>query len=105
MQPSSQLTDQNNHQQHPFAMANPSALAFATQQMGANGMGMGMNMGAPGLGTLGMNMFNPMLQMQMGMASQFNNPAAMQSVMRNSSPGPAGMHGQGSGFMNMSGQF
>lgn len=86
-------------------MANPSALAFATQQMGANGMGMGMNMGAPGLGTLGMNMFNPMLQMQMGMASQFNNPAAMQSVMRNSSPGPAGMHGQGSGFMNMSGQF
>jgi hypothetical protein len=88
-------------------MSNPSALAFATQQMGAGGMGMGVNMGAPGLGSIGMNMFNPMLQMQMGMGttSQFNNPAAMQSVMRNTSPGPGGMHGQGSGFINMSGQF
>lgn len=84
-------------------MSNPSALAFATQQIGMNSRGpMGP---VNGLGGLGMNMINPMLQMQMGMASQFNNPTAMQSVMRNPSPGPAGMHGQGSGFMNMGGQF
>ena len=104
MQPGNQLmNNQSNQQQHPFAMSNPNALAFATHQMGRNGMGaMG---GANGLGSLGMNMINPMLQMQMGMANQFNNPAAMQSVMRNPSPGPAGMHGQGSGFMNMGGQF
>lgn len=97
------MNSQSNQQQHPFAMSNPNALAFATQQMGVNGM---QSMGAVnGLGSLGMNMINPMLQMQMGMASQFNNPAAMQSVMRNPSPGPAGMHGQGSGFMSMGGQF
>lgn len=103
IQSGGQLMNQNNQQQHPFAMSNPNALAFATQQIGMNGRG---PMGAVnGLGSLGMNMINPMLQMQMGMASQFNNPAAMQSVMRNPSPGPAGMHGQGSGFMNMGGQF
>ncbi|KAF9647614.1 YTH-domain-containing protein [Thelephora ganbajun] len=103
------MNNQSNQQQHPFAMSNPSALAFATQQMGMNGMG-GMGAiqsmgGMNGPGTLGMNMINPMLHMQMGMANQFNNPTAMQSVMRNPSPGPAGMHGQGSGFMNMGGQF
>lgn len=88
-------------------MSNPNALAFATQQMGMNGVGgtgaMQSMGGVNGLGSLGMNMINPMLQMQMGMPSQFNNPTAMQSVMRNPSPGPAGMHGQGSGFMNMGG--
>jgi len=107
MQPSSQLmNNQSNQQQHPFAMSNPNALAFATQQIGMNGMnGMQSMGGVNGLGSLGMNTINPMLQMQMGMSSQFNNPAAMQSVMRNPSPGPAGMHGQGSGFMNMGGQF
>ena len=97
------MNNQNNQQQHPFAMTNPNALAFATQQVGIGGMqSMG---GVNGLGSLGMNMINPMLQMQMGMANQFNNPTAMQSVMRNPSPGPAGMHGQGNGFMNMGGQF
>ena len=99
LQPGSPL--QSNQHQHPFAMSNPNALAFVSQQMGMDG-GVG---GMGGLGNLGMNMINPMLQMQMGMASQFNNPTAMQSVMRNPSPGPAGMHNQGSGFMNMSGQF
>ena len=102
------MSNQGNQQQHPFAMSNPSALAFATQQVGMNGMsGMsGMQRGGVnGLGSLGMNMINPMLQMQMGMANHFNNPTAMQSVMRNPSPGPAGMHGQGSGFMNMGGQL
>ena len=97
MQPDSQLANQSNQHQHPFAMSNPSALAFATQQMGMDGMG--------GLGNLGANMINPMLHMHMGMGGQFNNPTAMQSVMRNPSPGPAGMHGRGGGFMNMSGQF
>ena len=111
MQPSSQLmNNQNNQQQqHPFAMSNPSALAFASQHMGMSGVGGMGGMqpmgGVNGLGSLGMNMINPMLQMQMGIASHFNNPAAMQSVMRNPSPGPAGIHGQGSGFMNASGQF
>jgi hypothetical protein len=111
MQPANQLMNNqsNQQQQHPFAMSNPNALAFATQQMGMNstgGMGGVQGMGGTnGLGSLGMNMINPMLQMQMGMVNQFNNPAAMQSVMRNPSPGPAGMHGQGSGFMNMGGQF
>lgn len=96
----------NQQQQHPFAMSNPSALAFASQQIGMNGMGGMQGMGGVnGLGGLGMNMINPMLQMQMGMASQFNNPAAMQSVMRNPSPAPAGIHSQGSGFVNMNGQF
>lgn len=68
--------------QHPFAMSNPNALAFAAQQMGMSGMGMGMGM-------------NPMLQMQMQMNSPFNNPAAMQSVMRNPSPGPLPLGSQG----------
>jgi len=97
MQPPGQLMNNQGNQQHPFAMSNPNALAFATQQIGVGGVN--------GLGSLGMNMINPMLQMQMGMASQFNNPTAMQSVMRNPSPGPAGVHGQGSGFVKMSGQF
>lgn len=88
MQAGSQLMNQGNQQQHPFAMSNPNALAFATQQMGMNGM-----------------MINPMVQMQMGMASQFNNTMAVQSVMKNPSPGSAGIHGQGSGFMNMGGRF
>ena len=103
------MNNQSNQQQHPFAMSNPSALAFATQQMGMNGMsavgGMQSMGGVNGLGRLGMGMVNPMLQMQMGMANQFNNPTAMQSVMRNPSPAPAGMHGQGSGFTTMGGQF
>ena len=87
-------------------MSNPNALAFASQQVGMNGMGGMQSMGGVnGLGNLGMNMINPMLQMQMGMASQFNNPAAMQSVMRNPSPGPAGIHGHGGGFINMGGQL
>lgn len=75
-------------QQHPFAMSNPNALAFAAQQMGMSGMGMNMGM-------------NPMLQMQMNMNSPFTNPAAMQSVMRNPSPGPLPIGPQG--FMG--GQF
>ena len=111
MQPGGQLVNQQSsqQQQHPFAMSNPNALAFASQQVGMNGMGgmggmQGMG-GVNGLGGLGMNMINPMLQMQMGMANQFNNPAAMQSVMRNPSPGPAGIRGQGSGFINMGGQL
>jgi YTH domain-containing family protein len=74
-------------QQHPFAMSNPNALAFAAQQMGMSGMGMGIGM-------------NPMLQMQMNMNTPFSNPAAMQSVMRNPSPGPLPI---GSPFMG--GQF
>jgi len=73
---------QLGHPQHPFAMSNPNALAFAAQQMGMSGMGMGMGM-------------NPMLQMQMQMNSPFNNPAAMQSVMRNPSPGPLPLGSQG----------
>ena len=95
MQPSSQLMNPNNQQQHPFAMSNPNALAFVSQQMGMSGMG---EMG--GLG----NMMNPMLHMQMGMGSHFNNPTAMQSVMRNPSPRPAGVGGQSSGFMRVGGQ-
>lgn len=88
-------------------MSNPNALAFATQQMGMGGMGgmTAMSPVSPGMGNLGMNMINPMLQMQMGMTNHFNNPTAMRSVMRNPSPGPAGMHGQSAGFMNMGGQF
>jgi len=108
VQPGSQLANSQNNQQqqHPFAMSNPNALAFASHQVGMNGMGGMQSMGGVnGLGNLGMNMINPMLQMQMGMASQFNNPTAMQSVMRNPSPGPAGIHGQGGGFLNMGGQL
>jgi len=105
MQPGNQLmNNQSNQQQHPFAMSNPNALAFATQQIGMGGMGGMQSMGGVnGLGNLGVNMINPMLHMQMGMASQFNNPTAMQSVMRNPSPGPTGMHNHGSGFMKMGG--
>ncbi|KAJ3548210.1 hypothetical protein NM688_g5325 [Phlebia brevispora] len=91
--------------QHPFAMSNPTALAYAAQHMGLAQMnipvGMGMN---------GMNM-NPMLQMQMNLASMSNlgnlgspfaNPHAMQSVMRNPSPGPMPVVG-GQNFMGMGG--
>ncbi|TFK54675.1 YTH-domain-containing protein [Heliocybe sulcata] len=65
-------------QQHPFAMSNPNALAYATHSMQMPGMNM-----------------NPLLQMQMN--PQFANPAAMQSVMRHPSPVP--MNAQQ--FMNM----
>ncbi|KAM5532344.1 hypothetical protein V8D89_014023 [Ganoderma adspersum] len=80
--------------QHPFAMSNPTALAYAAQQMGLPQMNMNMNMG------MGMQM-NPMLQMQMNMAQPFANPHAMQSVMRNPSPGPMPVGAQN--FMNLGG--
>ncbi|KAI0822750.1 YT521-B-like domain-containing protein [Trametes gibbosa] len=81
--------------QHPFAMSNPAALAYAAQQMGGlpqmnMNMGMGMGMG-----------MNPMLQMQMNMGTPFANPHAMQSVMRNPSPGPMPVGGQN--FMGLGG--
>ncbi|KAI0362506.1 YTH-domain-containing protein [Trametes cingulata] len=82
--------------QHPFAMSNPAALAYAAQQMGGlpqmnMNMGMGMGMG-----------MNPMLQMQMNMGTAFANPHAMQSVMRNPSPGPMPVVG-GQNFMGLGG--
>lgn len=89
--------------QHPFAMSNPAALAYAAQQMSLSQMNMPVGMG--------MNM-NPMLQMQMNLANMngmgnmgnlgapFANPHAMQSVMRNPSPGPMPV---GQGFMGMGG--
>ena len=80
--------------QHPFAMSNPSALAYAAQQMGLPQMNMNMGMG------MGMQM-NPMLQMQMNMAQPCVNPQAMQSVMRNPSPGPMPVGSQN--FMNLGG--
>ncbi|TBU35619.1 YTH-domain-containing protein [Dichomitus squalens] len=80
--------------QHPFAMANPTALAYAAQQMGLPQMNMNMGMG------MGMQM-NPMLQMQMNMGQPFVNPQAMQSVMRNPSPGPMPVSAQN--FMNLGG--
>lgn len=82
----------NTAAQHPFAMSNPAALAYAAQ-MGLTGMNMGMGMG------MGMN---PMLQMQMnmgGMGSAFANPHTLQSVMRNPSPAPMG----GQNYMGMGG--
>ena len=84
-------------------MSNPSALAYAAQQMGLPQMNMNMGMG------MGMQM-NPMLQMQMNLASMsnmgnmggpFTNPHALQSVMRNSSPSPMSIGGQN--FMGMGG--
>lgn len=78
--------------QHPFAMSNPTALAYAAQQMGGIPMNMNMGMG------MGMGM-NPMLQMQMNMGTPFANPSAMQSVMRNPSPGPMPQQN----FMNLGG--
>ncbi|EKM55293.1 uncharacterized protein PHACADRAFT_255797 [Phanerochaete carnosa HHB-10118-sp] len=86
----------NTTGQHPFAMSNPAALAYAAQ-MGLTGMNMGMGMG-----------MNPMLQMQMnmgnmggmgGMGSAFTNPHTLQSVMRNPSPAPMG----GQNYMGMGG--
>lgn len=74
--------------QHPFAMSNPAALAYAAQ-MGMPQMNMGMGMG-----------MNPMLQMQMNMGSAFANPHAIQSVMRHPSPGPMSV---GQNYMNMGG--
>ena len=83
----------SNTGQHPFAMSNPAALAYAAQQMGGLPQ-MGMNMG------MGMGMgMNPMLQMQMNMGTPFANPLAVQSVMRDPSPGQ--MPAQN--FMNMGG--
>ena len=67
--------------QHPFAMSNPNALAYAAQ------------MGLPQMSMMNMN---PMLQMQMNlnsmgsMGAAFANPHTMQSVMRHPSPGPMG---------------
>ncbi|KIP12361.1 hypothetical protein PHLGIDRAFT_82176 [Phlebiopsis gigantea 11061_1 CR5-6] len=74
--------------QHPFAMSNPAALAYAAQLSGMNMMNM-----------------NPMLQMQMNlsqmsnMSAAFANPHTMQSVMRHPSPGPMG----GQNYMSMGG--
>lgn len=65
-------------QQHPFAMSNPNALAYASHTLQMPGMNM-----------------NPLMQMQMN--AQFTNPAAMQSVMRHPSPVPVGAQQ----FMNM----
>ncbi|KAI0075259.1 YTH-domain-containing protein [Panus rudis PR-1116 ss-1] len=78
--------------QHPFAMSNPAALAYAAQHMGMPQMNMNMGMG-----------MNPMLaaQMQMNMNSAFANPHAMQSVMRHPSPGPLPPVGQN--YMGMGG--
>lgn len=77
--------------QHPFAMTNPTALAYAAQQMGMPGMGMNMGMG-----------MNPMMQMpmNMNMGSPFANPHALQSVMRHPSPGPMPV---GQNYMSMGG--
>ncbi|KAL4248873.1 hypothetical protein ABKN59_004014 [Abortiporus biennis] len=77
--------------QHPFAMSNPAALAYAAQHMGMPGMNMNMGMGIA---------MNPMLQMQMNMGTAFANPHAMQSVMRHPSPGPMPV---GQNFMGMGG--
>ena len=75
--------------QHPFAMSNPAALAYAAQLSG-------------------MSMMNPMLQMQMNlsqmsqmgnMGAAFPNPHALQNVMRHPSPGPMG----GQNYMAMGG--
>lgn len=88
----------NTAQQHPFAMSNPAALAYAAQMgltgMNMNSMNAGMNMG------MGMGM-NPMLQMQMNMGGMgnFANPHTLQSVMRNPSPAPMG----GQNYMGMGG--
>lgn len=76
--------------QHPFAMSNPSALAYAAQHMGMQQMNMNM---------MGMN---PLMQMQMNMGTPFANPHAMQSVMRHPSPGPMPVVG-GQNFMGMGG--
>ncbi|EMD38199.1 hypothetical protein CERSUDRAFT_64463 [Gelatoporia subvermispora B] len=80
--------------QHPFAMSNPTALAYAAQHMGMTQMNMNM---------MGMN---PMLAMQMNMATNmaapFANPHAMQSVLRHPSPGPMPVTG-GQNFMGMGG--
>ncbi|GBE81736.1 YTH-domain-containing protein [Sparassis crispa] len=75
--------------QHPFAMSNPAALAYAAQHMGMQQMNMNM---------MGMN---PLMQMQMNMGS-FANPHAMQSVMRHPSPGPMSVVG-GQNFMGLGG--
>ena len=80
--------------QHPFAMSNPAALAYAAQ--------MGM---APMNQMNQMSMMNPMLQMQMGLGGMnsinaaFANPQAMQSVLRQQSPNPMGNQN----YMNMGG--
>lgn len=93
-----------NPGQHPFAMSNPTALAYAAQMglTGMNGMtGMG---GMNGMNGMPMGM-NPMLQMQMNMASMgnmgaaFANPQTLQSVMRHPSPSPMGTQN----FMGMGG--
>ncbi|KAH9950289.1 YTH-domain-containing protein [Amylocystis lapponica] len=74
--------------QHPFAMSNPTALAYAAQHMGMQQMNMNM---------MGMS---PMMQMQMNMGTPFANPHAMQSVMRHPSPGPMPV---GQNFMGLGG--
>lgn len=85
------ISPTNSSGQHPFAMTNPTALAYAAQHMGMPGLNMNMNLG------MGMN---PMLQMQMNMGTAFANPHAMQSVMRHPSPGPMPV---GQNFMGMGG--
>ncbi|KZT09764.1 YTH-domain-containing protein [Laetiporus sulphureus 93-53] len=92
MQSPGQLSP-NNTGQHPFAMSNPTALAYAAQHMGMPQMNMNM---------MGMN---PLMQMQMNMNSMgtpFANPHTMQSVMRHPSPGPMPVVG-GQNFMGLGG--
>lgn len=88
-----QMSPTGTSGQHPFAMSNPTALAYAAQHMGMQQMNMNM---------LGMN---PLMQMQMnmgGMGSPFANPHAMQSVMRHPSPGPMPVVG-GQNYMSLGG--
>ncbi|KAH9928210.1 YT521-B-like domain-containing protein [Fomitopsis serialis] len=87
----SQLSSPGASGQHPFAMSNPTALAYAAQHMGMQQMNMNM---------MGMN---PLMQMQMNMGNMgtpFANPHAMQSVMRHPSPGPMPV---GQNFMGLGG--
>jgi hypothetical protein len=81
------MTPNQQHQQHPFAMANPAALAYASQQQHMQVPQMGMS---PMMGNM---------QMPMGMNQQF----AMHSVLRHPSPGPAPVNGQQ--YMGMGGQY
>ena len=83
--------------QHPFAMSNPTALAYAAQQITMPQMNMNMNMGM-GMGGMGMGMSPMMMNMA---TTPFANPHTMQSVMRNPSPGPMPVGSQN--FMNLNG--
>jgi YTH domain-containing family protein len=78
-------------QQHPYAMPNPAALAYVSQQQ----QQLLPQQMSPVMGGM-----SPMMQHPIAQMGGLNAPYAMQNIMRNPSPGPVPVNAQ---YMDMQG--